>query len=132
VAAGILVGGAGSVLVQHGSGSDNARQSVALTAFDRGAASASAEAKIIGTDHMKLDAAALPALDAKHRYEVWLTNAARTQMQPVGWIGADGTAELTVPPDLMSSYSDIEVSVQQVDAPTYDYSGTSVLRGSYA
>jgi hypothetical protein len=36
-----------------------------------------------------------------------------------------------VPANLMQSYRDIEVSVQQVDAATYEYSGRSVLRGSY-
>ena len=81
---------------------------------------------------MKLDAASLPQLDSAHRYEVWLTNAARTRMQPLGWVAPDGTAQLTVPPSLMASYSAIEVSVQQVDAASYSYSGTSVLRGSYS
>ena len=80
---------------------------------------------------MRIDAASLPKLNGK-RYEVWLTNAARTRMQPVGWLGANGTAALTVPPDLLKRFTDIEVSVQPVDASTYDYSGTSVLRGDYA
>ena len=31
------------------------------------------------------------------RYEVWLTDTKRTRMQPIGWIGNDGTAQLTVP-----------------------------------
>jgi hypothetical protein len=66
------------------------------------------------------------------RYEVWLTNATRTQMQPVGWIGADGKASLTVPPDLVSHYSAIEVSVQPLDSGSYTYSNVSVLRGSYS
>jgi hypothetical protein len=47
-------------------------------------------------------------------------------------MGTNGTAHLTVPASLMQSYRDIEVSVQQVDAASYDYSGTSVLRGSYS
>jgi hypothetical protein len=81
---------------------------------------------------MVLDAASLPKLDPEHRYEVWLTNKARSQMQPIGWIGTDGEATLTVPANLMSRYSAIEVSVQDVDAATYTYSGKSVLRGSYS
>jgi hypothetical protein len=32
----------------------------------------------------------------------------------------------------MNQFTNIEVSIQRVDAPTYDYSGTSVLRGHYA
>ena len=39
---------------------------------------------------------------------------------------------MSVPGDLLSRFSDIEVSVQNVGAATYDYSGTSVLRGAYA
>ncbi len=53
-------------------------------------------------------------------------------MKPVGWLGADGKATLSVPTDLMQRYSDIEVSVQDVDAPSYLYSNVSVLRGEYA
>jgi hypothetical protein len=64
------------------------------------------------------------------RYEVWLTDAAREHMQPLGWVAADGRSDLPVPADLMSRFSAIEVSVQNVNAP-YLYSGVSVLRGSY-
>lgn len=130
-AAGIVIG-AGSVAVVSnvgGSGSSGTSVSVALSAYDKG--TAPAKATVTDSGRMTLDASALPSLDAAHRYEVWLTNDARTQMQPIGWIGNDGKAELTVPSTLMSRYSDIEVSVQRVDAPTYTYSGTSVLRGGY-
>ncbi len=129
VAAGVLVGVGGTALVQNAGHSTPGGQSVALAAFDTG--TRSAKATVAKDGRMKVDAAALPSLDALHRYEVWLTNDARTRMQPVGWIGTNGKATLTVPANLMSNYSDIEVSVQRIDAPSYEYSGTSVLRGSY-
>lgn len=129
VAAGVLIGGAGTAVLQHVGDNAPSGRSVALTAFENGTTSAAAR---VGKDgRMSVDAASLPSLDSQHRYEVWLTNSARTQMQPVGWIGTDGRATLTVPANLMSNYSAIEVSVQQVDAPTYTYSGKSVLRGAY-
>jgi hypothetical protein len=129
VAAGVLVGAGATALVQNAGHHAPAGQSVALAAFDTG--TRSAKAVVDNDGRMRVDAAALPRLDAVHRYEVWLTNDARSQMQPIGWIGANGKATLTVPANLMSNYSDIEVSVQRVDAPSYTYSGTSVLRGSY-
>lgn len=129
-AAGILIGAGVVVTANHVSSSHPAGHSVALAAYDTGSTSAKAT---IGTNGiLTVDASTLPAPDASHRYEVWLTNGARTQMQPVGWVGADGTAKVSVPGDLLSRFSDIEVSVQNVGATTYDYSGTSVLRGAYA
>jgi hypothetical protein len=129
LAAGVLIGTGGTALIQNVGGNAPAGRSVALSAYDEG--TTSARATVSKDGRMRLDAASLPKLDAQHRYEVWLTNEARTQMQPIGWIGADGRTTLTVPASLMSTYSDIEVSVQKVDASTYTYSGTSVLRGAY-
>jgi hypothetical protein len=129
VAAGIVIGTGGTALIQNVGDNAPAGRSVALTAFDAG--STSAKATVSNKGQMKLDAASLPNLDAKHRYEVWLTNKARSQMQPIGWIDTNGKATLTVPANLMSRYNAIEVSVQDVEAATYNYSGTSVLRGSY-
>ena len=129
-AAGILIGAGVVATANHVSSSHPAGHSVALAAYDTG--STTAKATIGSNGVLTVDATALPAPDASHRYEVWLTNGARTQMQPVGWVGADGTAKVSVPGDLLSRFSDIEVSVQNVGATTYDYSGTSVLRGAYA
>lgn len=125
-----LVIGAGSVGLaeQLTSGSAPSGSPVALTAYGVGTHQASAR---LGTSTLSIDATALPQLDATHRYEVWLTNSARTQMQPVGWIGTNGKAQLTVPHQLVNEFDAIEVSVQKVNAPSYDYSGTSVLRGTY-
>jgi hypothetical protein len=128
VAAGVLVVGGGALALTHHSSSGGSK-SIALTAFDEGTSSAKAT---VSGQTMQVDATSLPKLDASERYEVWLTNPTRTQMKPIGWIGDNGTAKLTVPSDLMGSYSDIEVSVQQVNVPSYAYSGTSVLRGAYA
>ncbi|HEY7048263.1 MAG TPA: hypothetical protein VH373_13680 [Jatrophihabitantaceae bacterium] len=70
-----------------------------------------ATAKVSGGDRMRLDATALPGPGAGKLYEVWLTNAARTQMYPVGSLGAERKGAFTVPPELMNAYSAIEVSV---------------------
>jgi hypothetical protein len=129
-AAGLVLGGGGAVAgyeLSSGSSAPSGRP-VALAAYDVGTHAASAR---LGDGRLSIDAASLPKLTSDQRYEVWLTNSARTAMQPVGWIGGDGRATLTVPPDLAAQFSAIEVSVQRLDAPTYDYSGTSVLRGSY-
>lgn len=127
-AAAVVGAGVGTFAVVHDSGSSSPQRHIALTAFDIGHSKATAT---VSGGRMRIDAASLPNLDAQHRYEVWLTDAARTRMQPLGWIDTNGSAELTVPASLMNSYRAIEVSVQQVDASSYDYSGTSVLRGSY-
>jgi hypothetical protein len=126
--AGIAVGGGAVVAAEH-LGNGPSSQAVALAAYDQGTRPASA--KIVGGDEMKLDATALPSPPQGKRYEVWLTDAARQHMQPLGWVGSNGRSTLTVPADLMNRFSAIEVSVQDVNAP-YQYSGVSVLRGSYA
>lgn len=125
---GAAIAGTTVGLVATSGGSSTAATTVALSAFDTGHVSGKA---VVKGAQMRIDAASLPALDAQHRYEVWLTDSARTRMQPLGWINTNGSAELTVPAALMNSYRAIEVSVQRVDSPTYDYSGTSVLRGTY-
>lgn len=127
VAAGVLIGGGAIALVEV-NGSSSHSTTVALAPFGGGTASGKAT---VTDGRMNLDAAALPALDATHRYEVWLTDTSRTRMQPIGWVDANGKAQLTVPANLMSQYRAIEVSVQQVNAANYTYSGTSVLRGTY-
>jgi hypothetical protein len=129
VAAGLIIGAGGLALVEHVGSSSPSGQSIALSAY--GIGHSPAKARLVGSDTMKIDASALPKLGSAQRYEVWLTNAARTQMQPVGWIGTDGKSQLTIPQNLMQTYSAIEVSVQPLDATTYTYSGVSVLRGTY-
>lgn len=127
-AAVVAVGaGVGTVVAVTG-GSSNSGQVVALNAFQAGHTKATARIKDF---QMRVDAASLPKLAGK-RYEVWLTNATRTQMQPIGWLGADGKATMSVPEDLMSRFSNIEVSVQPVSSTSYDYSNVSVLRGAYS
>jgi hypothetical protein len=124
-----LAAGGGGVLAAEHAGHGPSSRAVALAAYDRGTQAASA--KIVGGDQMKLDATALPSLPQGKRYEVWLTDAARQHMQPLGWVGSNGRSDLTVPADLITRFSAIEVSVQDVNAP-YLYSGVSVLRGSYS
>ena len=123
----VVAGGGTAIYLAQSGSSDSSGTRIDLAAFGVGKKPAHA---VIDGDKVTIDAAALPRLTGK-RYEVWLTNSARTQMQPVGWIGTDGKARLSVPSDLTDEFDAIEVSVQRVTAPSYDYSGTSVLRGTY-
>jgi hypothetical protein len=126
-AAAVLVGGGVTLAETVGSSSSSPDTvSVALRPFDTG--DHPAKVTVAGA-RMRIDATALPRLDRGHFYEVWLTDAARKRMQSVGSIDQDNKAELTVPANVMSQYSAIEVSVQRTNETTY--SGTSVLRGSY-
>jgi hypothetical protein len=124
--AGLAVGAGAAVAADHVGGSPST-QTVHLAAFDKGTASASA--KVVGKDQMRLDAAALAPAGADKLYEVWLTNAQRTRLYAVGSLGPDRKGTFTVAPALMANYSAIEVSVQPLQ--TSAYSGVSVLRGSY-
>jgi len=129
VAAAVVVAGAGvGTFAALDSKSPASGQAVALAAFQVG--KTTGQARING-DKVTLNAHSLPKLAGK-RYEVWLTNSARTQMQPIGWVGADGTADMTVPSDLIARFSDIEVSVQPVASADYQYSNVSVMRGAYS
>jgi hypothetical protein len=129
-AAVVVAGGAATVgYVVASGGSSPSTRTVQLAAFDRG--DTNGTATMSGTDQMRIDAAGLPQLTGD-RYEVWLTNAARTRMQPVGWLGANDKAAMTIPDDLLHRFDHIEISIQPVDASNYDYSGKSVLRGGYA
>lgn len=125
-AAVVAAAGTGIYFATAGSHSGTTTRTVALRAFDKGTTSAVAH---IGNGTIDVTATSLPKLAAK-RYEIWLTDSGRTRMQPIGWIGNNGTAHLTVPSALMSRFEDLEVSVQNMGARSYNYSGESVLRGS--
>jgi hypothetical protein len=127
-AAVVVGGGIGGYLAASG-GSGSGGRTVHLAAFDQGRSDATAT--IARGDRVTIDATGLPRLTGK-RYEVWLTDGARSQMQPVGWLAPDGKAAMVVPADLLKRFSDIEVSVQDITSPNYTYSGTSVLRGGYS
>jgi anti-sigma-K factor RskA len=132
-AAAVVVLGGGTAVYLATSGSDSPSHTTAgrtfkLAAYDKGTTPATASIAPGGKLH--IDAASLPKLSGKG-YEVWLTNDGRTRMQPVGWISPDGQAAMTVPENLLSKYSDLEVSVQDMNAADYAYSGESVLRGYY-
>lgn len=129
VAVGAAVGVGGTLAGQSLTSPTSSAQTVALAAYDKGTVPAKAD--IASDGRMVVDATRLPDPGPSRRYEVWLTNRARSAMQPVGWIGSDGTASLTVPTALMGRFQDIEVSVQDLNSAKYVYSGTSVLRGSY-
>jgi hypothetical protein len=126
----VLAAAGGSIfLAERGNSNGPAARSVALAAYGQG--SSLATAVLVGADQMRLDASALPQLGSGHYYEVWLTNAARTAMAPVGQLDAARKGAFTVPSAEMAGYGAIEVSVQTT-ASVGSYSGVSVLRGSYA
>ena len=126
-AAAVVLAGGGTATYLAVRGGAPAARTVHLAAF--GAGHTSASATVAGNGTIRIDAASLPELTGQ-RYEVWLTNAQRTRMQPIGWLSHSGTATMTVPQDLLARFTDVEVSVQRVAAPDYTYSGTSVLRGA--
>jgi hypothetical protein len=128
-AAAVLVAATGTATVVGvtESASTPSGSTIALSAFGVGSHPARAT---IGDAVVRVDAGALPRLDGRHFYELWLTDATRTHMQSLGGLDDDGRASVTVSPKLLAQYRDLEVSVQPVDRPAY--SGTSVLRGSYA
>jgi hypothetical protein len=127
VAAAVVIGGATAAVVETTtSGGGPSGTTVALAAFHQG--HEPARATIKGRT-MHVDADRLPRLGGGRFYEVWLTDRGRTSMWPLGAIGPDNTAALPVPTSVMARYSAIEVSVQQPNQT--QYSGVSVLRGSY-
>jgi hypothetical protein len=126
-AAAVLVGGGVTIAETVGSSSSHTgTRTFSLRPFDVG--DHPAKVTLVGSN-MHIDATSLPRLDAGHFYEVWLTDSARKRMQSVGSIGQNNKAQLTVPANVMSQYSAIEVSLQRTTETAY--SGTSVLRGSY-
>lgn len=125
-AAAVVVGGGVAIYAATSGNGTPGTRTVALAAYDTGSSAGTAR---IGDGTIDVSATSLPRMASK-RYEIWLTNTQRTRMQPIGWIGNNGTAHLTVPTALMSRYNDLEISVQDVGAANYNYSGTSVLRGA--
>ena len=130
-AAVILVGGGVTVAEVATSSSSSApsagTQTVSLTAFDHG--SDQANVTILGGRKLSIDATKLPRLDSDHVYELWLTDSDRKNMQPVGVLGNDNTADFTVSSKSLTRYDNFEVSVQRANQT--QYSGVSVLRGQY-
>ena len=125
--AAVAVAGAGIAIATNHGGA--ATTSVALAAYDQG--KTSAKVKLVGGHEIKLDAGSLPRLGDGQYYEVWLTDAARVKMAPVGQLNSTGEGDFTVSTSALKTFSAVEVSVQQT-AGTGKYSGVSVLRGSYS
>jgi hypothetical protein len=90
------------------------------------AGDASAKVTVTG-DRMHLDATSLPELDGAHQYEVWLVDASR--LRPLGYVGDDRTADLTVPASVMAQYNSVAISIQQ--NAQVEFSGKVIVRGSY-
>lgn len=126
-AAVVVIGGGSAIgyaITDTGSGSGD---TVAMHRFDEGHGTGNATIK---GDTVTLDATSLPRLRSSQRYEVWLTDAARKHMYSIGFLGDKSSATFTVKPSYLARFSAIEVSKQSNGK--VDYSGVSVLRGSYA
>ena len=119
-------GGVAAVTLAHHHDQPSTR-TVALAAYDIGKHPATI--KIRGNQTLQVDASALPRPDAHHFYELWLTAGPKDAPQPVGQIGDDNTAQLTVSPKVLGHYNAFQVSVQRTGQT--QFSGTSVLRGAY-
>jgi hypothetical protein len=117
----------GTLVAVQQLGQPSSGRKIQLAPYDKGSIAASAT---LASDRMKIDATALPKPSAGQGYEIWLTDAARKNLQPIGWIGADGHSTITLPTTLARKFTNIEVSVQSVEKP-YLFFGTSVLRGAY-
>lgn len=126
-AAVVLAGGGTAIGTALTSDSPPSTTQVALRAYQSGTHPAKA---VINGSRISVDATSLPRLNENHQYEVWLTDSPRQNMQSIGFIANNNKAVLTVPSKVkLSNYNDIEVSVQRVGQS--NYSGKSVLRGSY-
>jgi hypothetical protein len=124
-AAAVVVVAGGITIYEVVASSSETGRTVRLAPFGVGHTGGSAH---IDGGTITVNAASLPDLDNKF-YEVWLTNGARTEMQPVGWIGTDGIARIAVRTGMLVKFPDLEVSVQD-PAKGYRYSNVSVMRGS--
>lgn len=129
-AAAVVIGaGVGTAVVVTGDNGHHtsATHTVQLAAFQHGTSSGTAIVDESG--RVVIDAASLPRLDRPGGYEVWLTDSDRNVLRSVGWLRPDRSATLTVRRGLLDHFKDIEISVQPTGAS--EYSGVSVLRGSY-
>jgi anti-sigma-K factor RskA len=126
-AAAVVVGGGTAIaIVESGSSSSPGGQTVALRQAGSGAGPVTATIRNGG--RMTIDASTLPRLDATHQYEVWLTKP-NADPQPIGFIGADRTGQLTVPGTLMTQYDTIAISKQRRNQVAF--SGITVAAGNY-
>jgi hypothetical protein len=124
-AAAVVVVAGGVTIYEVVSSPSETGRTVRLGPFGVGRTSGTAH---IDGGTITVNAASLPDLDNRF-YEIWLTNGARTEMQPVGWLGTDGVARISVRSGMLVKFPDLEVSVQD-PAKGYQYSNVSVMRGS--
>jgi hypothetical protein len=130
VAAAAVVATAGGITIAETVGGSNNQPEAVTVLLPPVQPTTGAPAKVTITgDRMHLDATSLPKLDGAHQYEVWLVNAAAGEPRPLGYIGGDRTADLTVPASVMAQYDSVAISVQQ--NTQVEFSGQLAARGSY-
>jgi anti-sigma-K factor RskA len=126
-AAAVVVGGGIAIGVATSGPSGPSTQTVALQSV--GTWHGRPTVTMVGTGRMKVDATSLPRLTSGNRYEVWLTSP-HGPLQPVGFVGNNRTADLTLPSDLIAQYREVAISEQHRDQT--QFSGVVVARGNYA
>jgi hypothetical protein len=130
VAAVAVLGTAGGITLAETVGSSSSGpQATTVPLLPLAPGDASAEVTVTG-DRMHVNATSLPKLDGGHQYEVWLVDPAAGQLRPLGYVGGDRTADLTVPGSVMAQYTGVAISVQRNTQVAF--SGDVVVRGSYA
>lgn len=80
---------------------------------------------------MRIETKNLPKLKRGQFFYVWLLDPATNKMLPLGQVGPGGTATFEVSLDLLTSYSAVDVSLEQDDGDP-QHSPRSVLRAVYA
>jgi len=82
------------------------------------------------TTRMTIRTDDLPTLDGGRFYYAWLLDPTTSKMLPLGQIRAGGASSFTLADDLLTSYSAVDISLQEDDGDPA-HSVTSVLRASY-
>jgi hypothetical protein len=128
-AAAVVMAGVGVTIAETLGSSGPAHPGAqAITLAPVGPRHAAAKATI-GNGAIRIDATALPKLSGARQYEVWLADSTGQQVRPVGYVGADRTADLPVPRPVASRYSYVAISIQKTEQVAF--SGDMVARGFY-
>ncbi|MDO8188509.1 anti-sigma factor [Conexibacter sp. JD483] len=129
----LLVAGAGAgALLERGRDSSVTRgPEVALAPFGRAPAGASANARMVAPNRMRLSVEDLPPSPAGSYYEAWLLDGPGRVVPVAAFsVGPDRRAVVEVPlPAAADRYRFLDISLQHVGAGTA-HSGDSLLRGA--
>lgn len=85
----------------------------------------------VGKTRMEIELSGLPSLRKNQFYYAWLLDPDTNKMLPLGQVSTSGALAFDLDPTLVSSYSAIDVSLEDDDGNP-EHSPVSVLRGSYS